>query len=84
MIVFVAEASPLPLRAVGAFLVSASQRNGVVEWVEVTSERGGVLTIELPWSKARLERAGQAVMTVEGPELLLETGVGEGIRLSPL
>ncbi len=69
------------LRAVGAFLVSASLKGGVVEWVEITSEKGGLLTLELPWSKAHMERTGQAAMTVVGPELILETGIGEVVRL---
>jgi hypothetical protein len=69
------------LRAVGAFLVSASLRKGVVEWVEITSERGGLLTLELPWSRAHMERTSQAAMSVVGPELSLETGIGEVVRL---
>ena len=75
------DASFRTLRAVGAFLVSASLRNGVVEWVKITSERGGLLMLELPWSRARLQRAGQAAITLEGPELRLETTVGEHLEL---
>ena len=78
------DASFRTLRAVGAFLVSASLSGGVVEWVEITSERGGLLRLELPWGKAHLERVGQTVMTVEGPELRLETGAGEVVRLAAM
>jgi hypothetical protein len=56
-------------------------RNGAVEWVEITSERGGLLRLELPWNRARLQRAGQDVLTVAGPELRLETTAGEFMRL---
>jgi hypothetical protein len=77
------DASFRTLRAVGAFLVSASLRNGVVEWVKITSERGGLLMLELPWSRARLQRAGQAAITLEGPELRMETTVGELLVLEP-
>jgi hypothetical protein len=72
------------LRAVGAFLVSASLRNGTVEWIEITSERGGLLTLELPWNMASLERAGHPTMTVVGPELQLETGAGDMMRLEAI
>jgi hypothetical protein len=75
------DASFRTLRAVGAFLVSASLRGGVVEWVEITSERGGLLRLELPWSQACLKRAGQDAIIVVGPELCLETGTGEVVRL---
>jgi len=37
------------LRAAGAFLVSASLKNGKVNKLQVTSEVGGVLKIILPW-----------------------------------
>lgn len=37
------------LRAVGAFLVSATLKNGKVEEIRVTSEAGGVLKMILPW-----------------------------------
>jgi alpha-L-fucosidase 2 len=77
------DASFRTLRAVGAFLVSASLRNGVVEWVKITSERGGLLMLELPWSRARLQRAGQVAITLEGPELRMETTVGELLVLEP-
>lgn len=39
------------LRAVGAFLVSASLKGGKVTEVKVVSEVGGLLKIKLPWGK---------------------------------
>ena len=37
------------LRAEGAFLVSASYRDGVVEWVHITSEVGRDCAVHNPW-----------------------------------
>ncbi|MDX2082018.1 MAG: hypothetical protein SFU53_14630 [Terrimicrobiaceae bacterium] len=45
------DASFRRLRAKGAFLVSARLRAGVVDFVEVESERGGTLRILSPWSQ---------------------------------
>lgn len=48
------------LRAVGAFLVSASLEAGAVSWVKVTSEQGGILRMESPWGEnGFVERGGQ-------------------------
>lgn len=77
------DASFRTLRAVGAFLVSASLRQGAIAWVEVVSERGGLLRMELPWSRCRVLRAGREAFAVEEPRLQLETGIGEAIRLEP-
>ncbi len=52
------------LRAVGAFLVSASLKNGKVNEIKVTSEVGGVLKMILPWLK------GGTVSTSGGKKLL--------------
>ena len=73
------DASFRTLRAVGAFLVSASLRNGVVERVEITSERGELLRLEMPWSRAHLQRDGRAAVVVQGPEIHLETTAGEAL-----
>jgi len=37
------------LRAAGAFLVSAEQKNGKVTWVEIVSEKGGVCKLKNPF-----------------------------------
>jgi hypothetical protein len=55
------------LRAVGAFLVSATLKNGKVEEVKVTSEAGGVLKIILPWEK------GSSVSTMGGKKSFLSS-----------
>ena len=61
------EASFDSLRAEGAFLVSASYRDGVVEWVHITSEVGRECAVHNPWPQ------GDAVLRdlCTGAEVLL-------------
>jgi len=71
------------LRAVGAFLVSASCANGEVGQVEILSEAGSPLRIVNPW------KAGARVITATGETIVrdglieLPTTAGETIRLLP-
>ncbi len=71
------------LRAVGAFLVSASCANGQVEWVEIQSEAGSNLRVLLPWKEGArmISRVGE--QTVEGELLESPTTRGETLRLLP-
>jgi hypothetical protein len=39
------------LRAAGAFLVSSSLKKGKVQWIEIRSEAGGVVKLNIPWPK---------------------------------
>jgi hypothetical protein len=57
------------LRAVGAFLVSATLKNGKVEEIQVTSEVGGVLKMIIPWEN------GGTVTSVEGKKNLSTANV---------
>ena len=69
------------LRAVGAFLVSASCADGQVEYVEILSEAGSALRILTPWD------SGARVLRTSGEESIVkelldtETRPGEIIRL---
>jgi alpha-L-fucosidase 2 len=71
------------LRAVGAFLVSATLKTGKVEEIQVTSEVGGVLRMMLPW------QSGHAVSSVDGNKSLsssiveMQTEKGETIVFKP-
>jgi hypothetical protein len=78
------DASFQGIRAEGAFLVSASCREGRVEEVRVTSEAGALLRLANPWGQAavRVEREGGAE-TVMGAVLELRTTVGETLALKP-
>ena len=68
------------LRSTGAFLVSASLKNGKVNEIKVTSEAGGVLKIVLPWKDG-----GIATSTLNGKKRISEkiiemrTAKGEAI-----
>jgi hypothetical protein len=70
------------LRAAGGFLVSAAVVAGDVQWVEVTSEAGSPLAIELPWrAGAVCERASGRVRLPIGLARL-ETCAGETLRFA--
>jgi len=69
------------LRAVGAFLVSASWRNGAVEWIEVLSEAGGDLRIISSWvSGAVLTRSTGERFPLTGELLRVTTQPGEMLQ----
>jgi len=65
------EASFGALRAQGAFLVSAERKGGVVEGVEIVSERGGVCRLKSPFSgrsiRVTMEPGEQVVLTEDPP-----------------
>jgi hypothetical protein len=71
------------LRAIGAFLVSATLKNKKVEKIQVTSEVGGVLRMILPWNN------GGAVSTRSGNKSFsssivdMQTAKGETIVFQP-
>ena len=70
-------------RAVGAFLVSGAVRDGIVEWIEITSERGGQLRVYVPWSSgARCQRQGSVSVVTDGLATW-ETVAGETLLLMP-
>jgi hypothetical protein len=60
------DASFTDLRAVGAFLVSASRGGGVVGEVSITSLRGGTCVLENPWPGKKI-----AVSCAAAPDLTL-------------
>ncbi|MCE7984835.1 MAG: hypothetical protein DYG89_26990 [Caldilinea sp. CFX5] len=69
------------LRAVGAFLVSAACADGAVQWVEITSEVGGLLTVINPWPAGVSVTRGDAKEIMTGESIQLATRAGESIRL---
>jgi alpha-L-fucosidase 2 len=65
------------LRAVGAFLVSASFASGQVQWLRVTAEVGGPLNVINPWAgRVEVSRHG-ATEIIAGEVLTIETRSGE-------
>jgi hypothetical protein len=73
------------LRARGAFVVSAAQKNGRVEFVEVVSEAGALLQLYNPWGDAEvtLVRDGAAPERIRGSVFSVATRAGERLRFEP-
>ena len=79
------DASFRTLRARGAFLVSASLRDGEVQPVEVYSERGGICSVRNPWPGCRVQVEGLVRGNVkEGAEITFRTESGKTYILRPL
>jgi len=73
------------LRAYGAFLVSSRLKNGWVEFVRMTSEKGRSCHMENPWpgEKVQLVRNGHPSAVLSGKRLYFTTSPGEKILLVP-
>lgn len=69
------------LRAVGAFLVSASCSQGDVQWVEIESEAGGELKLYNPWPQGAICKQGSGEATIRAAVISLPTSPGDRIRL---
>ena len=74
------------LRTVGAFLVSAELKSGVVSGVNIFSEKGKACTVQNPWSgkKVRVTRSGKTAEILTGERLSLKTTAGESSVLAPI
>ena len=69
------------LRAIGAFVVSASLENGDVSLVKVVSEKGGLLRLVNPF-KGKFRIAGKKKKITEKNGVLeLKTRAGEEIKM---
>jgi len=73
------------LAARNAFLISASQVNGQVEFVEIQSGKGGQCLVQNPWPGKELTvyRNGKQSRNMTGNVLTLTSKVGERITLTP-
>jgi len=71
------------LRAVGAFLVSASLINGNVNEIKIVSEAGGLLKVILPWSEGASIKTNNGVQSLTSAVVELKTEKGEIIMLKP-
>jgi hypothetical protein len=72
------------LSTVGAFLVSAELKDGIISGVKITSEKGGDCTLVNPWTEESILiiRNGKSAETVTGPRFTLKTSVDEIIELN--
>jgi hypothetical protein len=77
------DASYRTLRAAGAFLVSARLYDGVVAEVDLISEVGGELRIELPWSAGAQLVSDDTTQRLEPGIARLTTTPGQVLRLRP-
>lgn len=68
------------LRAEGAFLVSAERKNGAVERVVITSEKGGKIKLKNPFGANQFEV--DAEFTTDNDILTIPTTVGQKIALT--
>lgn len=71
------------LRAVGAFLVSATQKNGIVSNIKILSEKGENLKLMLPWSSGGSITRNGAKKKINGNVIEIKTSPGETITLQP-
>ncbi len=82
------DASFQTLRAEGAFLLSASRKDGAVQSIEILSEAGGLFRIENPWSNSlpivETENSpNPKIIEQEGRILALPTESGGSYLLHP-
>lgn len=68
------------LRAEGAFLVSAQRKNGVVEKIVITSEKGGEVKLKNPFGANKFKV--DAEFTADDDILTIPTTVGQKIALT--
>lgn len=71
------------LRAVGAFLVSASLKNGKVNDLKITSEVGGVLKMILPWTKGGAVSTSGGKKSFSSSIVEMQTVKGETVVFKP-
>ena len=73
------------LLARGGFVVTSSQRNGSIEFIEVQSPLGGECRVQNPWGENEVEfyREGEKSGSARGPLVQLTTGKGETIVIVP-
>ena len=71
------------LRAAGAFLVSASLKDGKVNKIEIMSEVGGILQLILPWNSGGTIKSNSGIQPLKSGTLKIATVKGEAILLKP-
>jgi alpha-L-fucosidase 2 len=74
------------LRAMGAFLVSAELKGGLVSGVRLQSEKGRACIVQNPWPGHRVQaiRGAKPAKLISGHRFTVATMPGEVIELQPL
>lgn len=72
------------LRTWGAFLVSSEQKNGVVQFIEITSEKGRDCAVENPWTgkQVKIISKGKEAGIIQGGMLKFKTEPGQSFILN--
>ena len=71
------------LRAAGAFLVSATLKDGKVNKIKVVSEAGSPLKIILPWANGGVMKTIKGTNELHNANVEIKTGKGEIIEFLP-
>jgi alpha-L-fucosidase 2 len=71
------------LRAAGAFLLSASLKNGKVQGIDIISEAGGLLKVILPWGTGGSIKTGSGGRALTSARVEIKTKKGEVIQFRP-
>jgi hypothetical protein len=78
------DASFTRLRAKGAFLVSSVQTHGIVSWIDITGEKGGMLVIQSPWGIHPVRQNEHTVLKPDSDgRLRIQTVAGVHYHLAP-
>lgn len=72
------------LRAAGAFLVSATLKDGNVTSVRIVSEAGAPLKMELPWNKCTIVKNKKTTTRIHSAIVDMKTEKGDSIEFIPL
>jgi alpha-L-fucosidase 2 len=67
------------LRAQGAFLVSAVQAGGAVQWLEIVAEKGGLFRLENPFMSKSVFMEGAGKVKITGNTFIINTLPGQKI-----
>jgi alpha-L-fucosidase 2 len=80
------DAAFVNLRAWGAFLVSAEQKNGIVGGVRIVSERGRPCVLQNPWPgrSVAVTRNGRKAETLSGERFTVATTADEILTFAPV
>jgi hypothetical protein len=71
------------LRAAGAFLVSASLKDGIVSEIVVFSEAGMPLEVILPWESGAIMKNNKGISTIYSNKIVINTEKGEYLSFKP-
>ncbi len=71
------------LRAVGAFLVSATLKDGMIDQIKIRSEKGNNLKVIVPWGKGGYIINNSGKKEIDGDIIDIKTSPGEYITLQP-